>query len=116
MLPGAILSQVRGRTHILTLAFLAVVSWTAGAFPVSGHAAKSNLKACYKKKTGALRMISGAKRCKRGERKVSWGRKGPRGSRGLQGPAGAAGAVGAPGAAGGVGQSGGGVPGPMGPT
>lgn len=55
--------------------------------------------ACVKKKSGATRIVSSSKSCRRGERRVKWNTRGLRGSRGRTGaggPAGAPGPVGPP--------------------
>ena len=93
----------------VSYAMVAAVSGLA----VSGMAAiaakkpqRSQITACYAKKTGALRVVKAGKRCKRGERKIAWtkngvrGTRGVRGARGTQGPEGGLGARGATGPAG----------------
>jgi len=80
----------------------------------------SQIKGCYAKKSGALRVAKGGKRCKRGERKITWtkngirGARGPRGAQGKsgKGTAGSRGATGAAGVAGANGPPG--SPGPPG--
>jgi hypothetical protein len=69
----------------------------------------AGVKACYKKKTGAVRVATGRKNCKRGERRLVLNRQGPRGQRGPAGPAGPVGAAG-------PGSSQSGVAGPAGPV
>ena len=69
------------------------------AIAQSGSAAPKTIKACAKK-SGALRL---AKKCRKGERRVTWAVKGPAG---LTGPAGAAGPAGQDGAQGASGTSG----------
>jgi hypothetical protein len=69
------------------------------AIAQSGSAAPKTIKACAKK-SGALRL---AKKCRKGERRVTWAVKGPAG---LTGPAGAAGPAGQNGAQGASGTSG----------
>jgi hypothetical protein len=64
------------------------------AIAQSGSAKPKTVKACAKKKGGALRL---AKKCRKGERRVTWAVKGPRG---LTGPTGLTGATGARGVAG----------------
>ncbi|TXH32369.1 MAG: hypothetical protein E6Q91_01405 [Actinobacteria bacterium] len=47
------------------------------------------VKACVKKKTGDVRILTGKKKCKKGWKKVSWnqkGKTGPQGKQGAQGP------------------------------
>ena len=92
-------------TYANVMASAAVfIALGGGAYAVTLRATPSTvLYACAKKKGGALRTIKKAKRCKRGERKISWSVGGPSGP---SGSAGAAGPAGAPGAAGGVGATG----------
>jgi len=89
---------------------------------------------CYDAATGAVRLIRGSKRCRPGERRVTWNRRGqrgpfgpqgpegdlgtqgpqgPQGSQGSQGPAGSSGAPGATGPPGRPGDTG--PAGPVGP-
>ena len=75
----------------------------------SGASSKAGVKACYKKKTGTVRVATKRKTCKRGERRIILNRRGPRGERGTRGPAGPAGPAGA------SNQAGAGVAGPQGP-
>src|SRR5687768_4525330 len=65
------------------------------AIAQSGSAKPKAVKACAKKKGGALRL---GKKCRKGERRVTWAVKGPRGLTGPGGPPGALGLAGAPGA------------------
>ena len=87
------------------MAFLALV-FAMGGFAVAANqsATKSTqIKACYSKKTGELRVLKPKKRCKRSERALKWnkaGRRGPPGASGPEGPAGATGATGPEGPAG----------------
>lgn len=95
----------------------AVVAAVSG-LAVSGMAvaakkpSSSQIKGCYAKKSGALRVAKGGKRCKRGERKIAWtkngirGARGPRGAQGRSGKDGTAGPRGATGAAGAAGAQG----------
>jgi hypothetical protein len=75
----------------------------------SGSATPKTVKACAKKKGGALRL---SKKCRKGERRVTWAVKGPSGLTGPTGPDGPAGArgvagpVGAPGIGGSDGTDG----------
>ncbi len=81
---------------------------------------------CYDAGTGAVRLIRGWKRCRAGERRVTWSRRGPRGliglagSQGDSGPEGPQGPQGSQGSEGTVGSAGApgapGAPGPAGAT
>ena len=108
----ALLKSLRGGlTYANVLATGAIfVALGGGAYAVSAvPSANSVLFACAKKKGGALRTVKKARRCKRGERKISWnvgGQAGPGGSTGSPGPPGAAGAPGAGGASGPAGATG----------
>jgi hypothetical protein len=62
------------------------------------------IKACAKKKGGSLRLSR--KRCRRGERRVTWAVAGPRGPQGLAGAPGQPGQPGAPGTNGANGTNG----------
>jgi hypothetical protein len=82
--------------------------------------ARKQVAGCYHKKTGAFRMVTRGRGCKRGERKVVWsksgvrGPRGPRGARGTSGGRGSTGAVGAVGPRGATGPAG--ATGPRGPS
>ncbi|MGD0453649.1 MAG: hypothetical protein ABSB69_08620 [Solirubrobacteraceae bacterium] len=80
----------------------AVVLLALAMAPASATAAPSSaaIYACVNKKSGAMRIVSAKAKCRRGERRLSWG---------ASGPAGPAGAPGAPGAAGKPGANGVGV-------
>jgi hypothetical protein len=73
------------------------------AIAQSGSATPKTVKACAKKKGGALRV---GKKCRKGERRVTWAVKGQRGLTGPTGPGGPAGARGAAGAPGANGAQG----------
>lgn len=97
------------------MAFLALV-FAMGGFAVAANdsattsAVKKKVKACYSKKTGELRIKKAGKKCKRGEKKLAWNKRGVRGkpgARGPQGPKGETGATGLTGAQGPAGLSGG---------
>ena len=75
---------------------------------------------CFHKKKGSLRVVKQGKRCKKGERAISWnvrGPAGPQGGAGSQGPSGNPGSAGTAGGVGATGPSGAtGETGPTGPT
>jgi hypothetical protein len=62
------------------------------------------ISGCYAKKTGALRVVSDGKKCKKNEKALFWNQKGPKGDVGPQGPKGSSG--GSTGSSGGPGQKG----------
>jgi hypothetical protein len=66
-------------------------------------ATSAKVRACFAKKTGALRVLKPGRRCRRSERALTWNK---RGTRGLRGPAGAAGRAGATGSVGPQGPAG----------
>jgi hypothetical protein len=96
------------------MAFLALV-FATGGFAIAANesattSAKKQIKACYSKKTGELRIKKAGTKCKRGEKKLAWnkrGVRGPRGPVGVQGPKGETGATGPTGAQGPAGVGGG---------
>jgi hypothetical protein len=104
------------RTVLFAVALLAV---TGGIAIASIPARDGTLTACVNKKTGAIRAIDTAKKgakCKKGEKKVVWGQRGPAGVRGATGAAGPEGDRGPAGPAGATGPQGSqGPPGPQGP-
>jgi hypothetical protein len=87
------------RLTVVAAAVLLLCGASGYAIAQSGSAAPKTIKACAKK-SGALRL---AKKCRKGERRVTWAVKGPAG---LTGPAGAAGPAGQDGAQGASGTSG----------
>jgi hypothetical protein len=96
---------------------LGVLNGFAAPAEVTGK--QGAVRACYKKKSGALRIVAGRKRCNRAERTIVWNMRGPRGRRGVadQGPTGGPGASGTPGPPGPAGPPGlNGAPGPAGPS
>jgi hypothetical protein len=93
------------------MAFLALVFAMGGFALAANKSATSTAKvrACYAKKTGALRVLKPGKRCRGSERALSWnkrGRRGLRGTAGAAGPPGSAGVGGADGATGPAGPQG----------
>jgi hypothetical protein len=75
------------------------------AYATSGQRS-SEVVACVAKANGDARIVSAKTRCKKGERRVSWNRRGPRGLRGAVGRSGPAGPKGDPGAPGAQGPKG----------
>ena len=71
---------------LVAAALLTVVSVSFGQ-----SSADTTVSACVKKKGGAVRV---ARKCRHGEARVSWNRRGPAGPQGPQGPQGAGGARG----------------------
>lgn len=83
------LSRLRLPSPALALSTIAVVL-AAGGFAVAAIPdGNGKVNACYSKKTGALRVVSSSKKkCRRGERKLSWSQKGPAGPTGPKGASG----------------------------
>jgi hypothetical protein len=78
---------------VLAVGILAVGGWAVAAIPSSS----GKITGCYAKKSGALRVISAGKRCRRTERKLTWSQKGRTGAPGAAGAAGGKGDQGTPG-------------------
>ena len=51
------------------------------------------ITACAKKRSGAVRLVAGAKKCRKGEQRVAWNQRGPAGANGAPGVPGAAGSI-----------------------
>jgi len=77
---------IRSRTALLVLTTVAMVTMGSFAF-ASSSAPKGPVHACAAKKTGALRL---ADTCRRSERPVTFGARGPAGPAGKTGPKGSA--------------------------
>jgi hypothetical protein len=88
------------KLSVVLAAVLLVCGVSGYAIAQSGSAKPKTIKACAKKKGGALRM---GKKCRKGERRVTWAIRGPTG---LTGPPGAAGIPGTDGAQGPPGANG----------
>lgn len=76
------------------LALAAVAALAVGGWAVAAGGSSGAIRACYAKRSGALRI---AKSCRKGEKPISWSRVGPPGpvgDRGASGPPGQAGADG----------------------
>jgi hypothetical protein len=74
-------------------AVLLITGFSGYAIAQSGSPTPKKIKACAKKKGGALRLSG--KKCRRGERRVTWAARGPQGLAGASGQAGAPGTPGA---------------------
>lgn len=111
---GQLLPRRARRGRILgTVMVTSVLTIVVAGTVASAHDADDGqIRGCYEKKTGRLR-IADDKRCSDDEWKVSWNEHGRKGDDGARGPAGPAGAVGAKGDRGPAGPAG--PAGPMGP-
>lgn len=92
---------------------VAALAALAGVGDAASGGGAGTIKGCVKKRGGQLRIVAASKRCRRGERTLTFnrqGRRGPRGKPGAQGKRGARGARGRTGSAGPTG-----APGPTGP-
>lgn len=123
----------RNRSSVGTAISVSAAALAFGTSAVALEPSKksSTIKACYKK-SGSLRMLARGKRCKPGERSITWGKRGAAGSsgdagqKGPAGPLGPAGldgvfgVAGPPGSAGSQGSAGAtgatGATGPVGPS
>jgi hypothetical protein len=84
---------------LLALAVVVLLIW---AMPGSSEAAgvvgpSGQISSCYKKKgkaKGTLRVVPAGKRCKKGEKRLTWNGQGPQGQTGGQGDTGATGGAG----------------------
>jgi hypothetical protein len=81
----------------MAVALLALVVAMGGFAVAANSAPKGTFTACLKTRTGALRVVSAGKHCRRGESKVTWNQQGPVGATGPTGPTGVAGPTGLPG-------------------
>jgi hypothetical protein len=85
----------------LAVSMLALfVALGAGSFAVGAIPGKDGtITACYSSKTGVVRAINAdkKKKCKKGEKKITWNQKGVQGTQGAPGAPGAPGAKGDPG-------------------
>ena len=92
------LAKLRNRlTYANVGVTIALVLGTTGigiaAIPGSGGL----INACYEKRSGSIRVVDERKKCRRGERKLSWNQRGVPGERGAPGESGAPGQPGAQG-------------------
>jgi hypothetical protein len=85
------------KLSVVVAAGLLLCGASGYAIAQSGSAASKPIQACAKKKGGALRL---GKKCRKGERRVTWAKTGPTGLTGPGGQAGGAGTDGAQGPAG----------------
>ena len=77
---------MKRNTTIFASSLVLSISLVASSALISNAVSTPVIKACAVKTTGDLRIITGKATCKKSERLVSWGTKGPTGARG---PAGA---------------------------
>jgi hypothetical protein len=81
----------RGRAATLAAAVAAATALALAGLLAAPHADAATIYACFKRRTGAFRIVGKRSICRRGERKLAWNLVGP------QGPSGPSGATGPPG-------------------
>lgn len=84
------------RKMLFTGAATTIAATTLISVPATSQAA-TTYKACANKKTGQMRLLAKGKKCKKGEKKLTWNTTGPQGAAGPQGTQGPQGAQGVPG-------------------
>jgi hypothetical protein len=72
-------------TSIFASSLVLSISLVASSALISNAVSTPTIKACAVKKTGDLRIITGSAKCKKTERLVTWGTKGPTGAKGSTG-------------------------------
>src|SRR5215212_10247317 len=73
---------------LAAVAVTAAVSITAFSVAQTGDTSVAKVKACYAKKGAEKGVLRKAKRCRKGERKLTWNTRGPRGTAGAPGASG----------------------------
>ena len=89
--------RFRRPSPAMVVATVALVAAATGFAAASIPDSKGTITACYSKKTGALRVIDEAQKCKSSERRLTFASKGVPGSNGEPGGTGAQGPQGEPG-------------------
>jgi hypothetical protein len=84
-------ASIRGRGTVLLATVGALM---IAALAMAPQSQASTVYACVKKKSGTPRIVSKSTKCKKGEKKLSWGTQGPAGKNGGTGAAGAKGETG----------------------
>jgi hypothetical protein len=84
-------TSVKGRG---TIVLAAVGALMVAALAMAPQSQASTVYACVKKKSGTPRIVSKTTKCKKGEKKLSWGTQGPAGKNGATGATGAKGETG----------------------
>jgi hypothetical protein len=91
---------MRGHLKRHAVGYLALFVALGGVSYAKLVAPNGTVRGCVKTKTGALRVVKPTAKCVRGEKVISWNRRGPAGAVGPAGPDGARGADGERGATG----------------
>lgn len=76
---------MKRNTTIFASTLVLSISLIASSVLISNAVSVPTIKACAVKKTGDLRLITGSAKCKKTERLVTWGTKGPTGAKGSPG-------------------------------
>lgn len=76
---------MKRNTTIFASTLVLSISLIASSVLISNAVSVQTIKACAVKKTGDLRLITGSAKCKKTERLVTWGTKGPTGAKGSPG-------------------------------
>lgn len=81
------MSNLRGwrPSPAIVVSAVALVGAFGGAALATSAPGGSVIHGCAKKSTGALRVVKAGKKCRRGERALSWNRQGQPGPRGVTG-------------------------------
>src|SRR3954454_8926435 len=90
-------------TYANVVATFCLLALVGGSAIAATKTSTKTINGCVVKKgktAGQLRVLSGKKKCKKTEKKISWNQKGAAGAAGATGAAGASGANGAAGTAG----------------
>ena len=98
------LARIPRPSPAVIVAIVAVFVAASGLAVAAIPSRNGVIHACYKKKGGALRAVSGGK-CPKGSRALAWNQRGLTGGRGATGPPGSTGPQGTPGAKGDAGTA-----------
>jgi hypothetical protein len=85
-------ASIKGRA---TVVLAAVGALMIAALAMAPQSQASTVYACVKTKSGTPRIVSKKAKCRKGEKKLSWGTQGPAGQNGAAGATGAKGETGA---------------------
>lgn len=110
------MSLIRNRRPRIA-ALVGALAMLVALMGVASTASASTIYTCKKKRGGAIRIVTKKTKCRKSEKKLTWGSTGSRGPRGPVGPVGPAGVSGSNGSAGATGATGAaGATGPAGPS
>ena len=100
------MTQIRARLSIACLAVVVCGQLLVPAAQSAVKPANAVIHACFKNRTGSIRIVKKGARCSKGSTALSWHVYGPRGARGPKGATGAAGPIGVQGSTGPQGRAG----------